>query len=163
MKRFPLQTLIRLREHRVDAARMVVLERQRVVQAAQDACTTLQTEITGIEDERRSQRTRLLDVPPAGVAWPVAMEQREAHIDWLGLQAAAARQRLAKAQDALKEAEAELDKARRDFFRAKARLDALEKRRAVWRGEQFAIELRQEEDATADLLQARRPVTAAAS
>lgn len=163
MKRFPLQTLIRLREHRVDAARMVVLERQREVQAAQDACTKIQDEITGLEDQRRVHRTRLLDAPPAGVPWPVAMEQRESHIEWLGLQAAAARLRLAKAQDVLKEAEAALDKARQEFFRAKARLDALEKRRVAWRGEQFAIEVRQEEDAAADLLQARRPVTAAAS
>ena len=41
------------------------------------------------------------------------------------------------------------------FFRAKAREDALEKRKALWRGEVVALEARIEEDAAADLVQAR--------
>ena len=45
--------------------------------------------------------------------------------------------------------------ARAEFFRARARLDALEKRRDVWRGEQSAVALRQEDSAAEDLLQAR--------
>ena len=49
----------------------------------------------------------------------------------------------------------ERTKLRTAFFQAKARLDALEKRRDVWRGEQNVIELRQEEGAAEDLLQAR--------
>ena len=40
------------------------------------------------------------------------------------------------------------------FFRAKAREDALEKRKALWRGEVIALEARQEEDVAADLVQA---------
>jgi hypothetical protein len=89
------------------------------------------------------------------VAWPTALAQREAHIEWLCAQIIAAQQRLAQAQQALREAEQALDEARQAFFRAKARQDALEKRRDSWRGEQRALEARHEEDATADLLMAR--------
>ncbi len=46
MKRYPLQTLLQLREHRTEAARMVVLEKQRALQQCIDACTRVQTELT---------------------------------------------------------------------------------------------------------------------
>jgi len=155
VKRYPLQTLVRLREHRTEAARMLVLERQRAAQACRDACTRIEGEIIALQFEQRQQRVRLLDPPPAGVPWPSALAQREAHIDLLGEQAEAARQRLFKAQAALRDAETALADARNAFFRAKARQDALEKRRDVWRGEQFAIDVRREEDAAEDLQQAR--------
>ncbi|MGH8081505.1 MAG: hypothetical protein ACREP7_13105, partial [Lysobacter sp.] len=88
--------------------------------------------------------------------WAMAMSQREAHIDHLAELAVAARQRLADAQGKLREAEAALDESRKAFFRAKARLDALEKRKDVWRKEQNAITQRREEALTADLLLAAR-------
>jgi hypothetical protein len=155
VKRFPLQTLVRLREHRTEAARLLVLERQRAAQVCRDACTKIEGEIIALQFEQGQQRARLLDPPPPGVPWPSALAQREAHIDLLGEQAEAARQRLFKAQSALRDAEAALAESRTAFFRAKARLDALEKRRDVWRGEQFAIDARREEDAAEDLQQAR--------
>jgi chromosome segregation ATPase len=83
------------------------------------------------------------------------LAQRESHIEWLGLQVEAARQRLAQAHQALDKAEQALAEARQRFFRTKARQDALEKRRDSWRGEQRALDARQEEDATADLVLAR--------
>lgn len=159
MKRYPLHTLIKLREHRTQTARLLVLERQRAVQACRDACLVIEGEIIALEFERGEQRRRLLDPPMAGVPWPSALAQREAHIDLLGEQAEAARQRLFKAQEKLREAEFALAEARAAFFRAKARQDALEKRRDLWRDEQFALAARHEERATDDLLQARQPVT----
>lgn len=155
MKRYPLQTLIRLREHRTEAARQRVLERQREAQACRDACLKVEGEIIALDFEQKQQRGRMLDAPPPGVPWPNALAQREAHIDLLGEQAEAARQRLFKAQETLRAAELAVAEARTAFFKAKARLDALEKRRDVWRGEQDVIELRQEEGAAEDLLQAR--------
>ena len=155
MKRYPLQTLVRLREHRTEAARQRVLERQREAQACRDACLRVEGEIIALDSAQRQQRGRMLDPPPPGVPWPNALAQREAHIDLLGEQAEAARQRLCKAQDTLRTAELAVAEARTAFFQAKARLDALEKRRDVWRGEQNVIELRQEEGAAEDLLQAR--------
>lgn len=155
MKRYPLQTLVRLREHRVEAARQQVLERQREARECQDACVRVEGEIIALDFEQKQQRARLLDPPPPGVPWPNAMAQREAHIGLLGEQAEAARQRLFKAQEVLRAAEAAVAEARTAFFRAKARLDALAKRRDVWRGEQAMIEARQEEGAAEDLLQAR--------
>ncbi len=159
MKRYPLHTLIKLREHRTQTARLLVLERQRAVQACRDACLAIEGEIIALEFERGEQRKRLLDPPKPGVPWPSALAQREAHIDLLGEQAETARQRLFKAQEKLREAEFALAEARAAFFRAKARQDALEKRRDLWRGEQFALAARQEERATDDLLQARHPAT----
>jgi predicted nucleic acid-binding Zn-ribbon protein len=156
MKRYPLHTLLRLREHRTDAARMLVLERQRAVQACREACTRIEGEIRDLQQERSNQRGRLLDAPPPGVAWPTALAQRESHIEWLGLQVVAAQQRLAQAQQKLREAEKALDDARDAFFRAKARQEALEKRKDAWRGEQRALESRIEEAATEDLWFARR-------
>ncbi|HEY4531038.1 MAG TPA: hypothetical protein VIG97_12080 [Luteimonas sp.] len=155
MKRYPLQTLVRLREHRTEAARQRVLERQREAQACRDACLALEGEIIALEFEQKQHRGRMLDPPPPGVPWPNALAQREAHVDLLGEQAEAARQRLFKAQETLRAAEAAVAEARADFFRAKARLDALEKRRDVWDGEQSMLEARQEEGAAEDLLQAR--------
>lgn len=155
MKRYPLHTLVRLREHRTDAARMVVLEKQRAVQACREACTRIEHEILELCETRSGQRARLLDAPPPGVDWSTVLARREAHIDWLGGQVEAARQRLAQAHKALQAAEHELAQAREAFFRAKARQEALEKRRDSWRGEQRALEARQEEDIAADLLLAR--------
>lgn len=155
MKRYPLHTLLRLREHRTDAARQVVLQKQRAVQACRDACTRIEQEIVQLGSERAGQRARLLDAPPPGVDWSSVLAQRESHIDWLGGQIEAARERLAQAHKALQAAERELVEAREAFFRAKARQEALEKRRDSWRGEQRALEARQEEDITADLLMAR--------
>ncbi|QWP77869.1 hypothetical protein J5226_05545 [Lysobacter sp. K5869] len=155
-QRFPLATLLQLREHRVETARAVVMERQGQVQARREACVAIEGEIQSLNQERADQRLRLLDPPPAGVPWPMAMSQREAHIDHLAELAGAARQRLADAQGKLREAEAALDEARKAFFRAKARLEALEKRRDVWRKEQNAIAQRREEALSADLLLSAR-------
>lgn len=159
-KRYPLQTLLRLREHRTQAARMVVLEKQRALHAARDACTRIEGEIADLRAEQAAQRRRLLDPPtPAqlssGIPWPQQLAQREAHIDLLGEQVVAAQARLAKAVEAMRAAEKALADARAAFFRAKARQDALEKRRDLWRGEQRALAARAEEAITEDLLQAR--------
>lgn len=155
-QRFPLATLLQLREHRVETARAAVMERQRQAQARREACVAIEGEIQALNAERAGQRLRLLDPPPAGVPWALAMPQREAHIEHLAELAGAARQRLADAQGKLREAEAALDEARKAFFRAKARLEALEKRREVWRKEQNAIAQRREEAHSADLLLAAR-------
>lgn len=155
MKRYPLQTLVRLREHRTEAARQRVLERQREAQACRDACLNIEGEIIALDFEQKQQRGRLLEAPPPGVPWPQALAQREAHVDLLGEQAEAARQRLFKAQDVLRAAELAVTEARTAFFRAKARLDALQKRRDVWHGEQSVREALLEESAAEDLLQAR--------
>lgn len=154
MKRYPLQTLIQLREHRTQLAQRALLDAQREAQRCRDACMRIEGEIIALEFERNQQRLRLLDPPPPGVAWPAALEQREAHIDWLQDHAEAARQRLYAAQEVLRVAEQALDAARAEFFRAKAREDALEKRKDVWRGEQFALDERREENAAAERLQA---------
>lgn len=156
MKRYPLHTLLQLREHRVETARMLVMERQRQVQERRDACAAIEGQIAGLQRERAGQRLRLLDAPPPGVPWAMAMSQREAHIDHLGELAVAAQQRLLDAQGKLREAEAALDEARKAFFRAKARLDALEKRKDVWRKEQQAATQRREDALSADLLLAAR-------
>ena len=87
MKRYPLQTLVKLREHRTEAARQRVLERQREAQACRDACLAVEGEIIALAFEQKQQRARLLDPPPAGVPWPNALAQREAHIGLLGEQA----------------------------------------------------------------------------
>ena len=90
----------------------------------------------------------------AGWAWRVKFSLA-LYIDLLGERIVAARQRLATAEDALRQAEAALDDARTAFFRAKAREDALEKRRELWRDEQRGLQARREEALTDDLLQAR--------
>lgn len=155
-KRYPLATLLRLREHRTETARLYVLECQRVVAACREACTAIEGEIRNLHATRNDQRQRLLDPPPPGVAWPIALEQREAHIELLANHIVLAQQRLAQAQQKLREAEQVLADARTAFFRAKARQEALEKRRDTWRGEQRALEARVEEAVTEDLLASAR-------
>ena len=98
--------------------------------------------------------TKAAPATSPGIPFPLALEQRETHIDWLGEQEQAARQRLQQARQKLQEAEKALADAMQAFFRAKAREDALEKRKALWRGEVIALEARQEEDVAADLVQA---------
>ena len=157
MKRFPLQTLVRLREHRTDNARLLVTQRQREAAACRDACTGIEGEIAALQADQRAQRQRLMEPPPAAAiaAWPALLAQREAHVDLLGEQVVAAQGRLADAREALRVAEAAVDEARKAFFRAKGRQDALETRRDVWRGEQVGLALQQEEAASDDLLQGR--------
>lgn len=153
-RRYPLQQLLQLRAHRTEKARQEVVERQRVVRERREACEKIEAEIEALRRERAGQRLRMLDPPPPGIPFPLALEQRETHIDWLGEQEQAARQRLQQAQQALREAEQALAEAMQAYFRAKAREDALEKRKTLWRGEMLAFEARQEEDAAADLVQA---------
>lgn len=155
MKRYPLQALLQLRAHRTEAARRGVLEAQRAVSTCRATCSRIEGEITDLGVERATHRSRLLDAPPPGVAWPAAMAQREAHIDLLDERIGAARQRLGQAEEALRQAEAALQAARDAFFRAKGREDALEKRRDIWRDDQRNAQVRQEEALTDDLLQAR--------
>ncbi|MEZ0472854.1 hypothetical protein [Luteimonas salinilitoris] len=156
MKRYPLQTLIKLRAHRTELARKVVLDKQQQARACREACARIEGEIEALRQERSGHRMRLLDPPPPGGHWPLVLEQREAHIDLLGEQVQAACQRLQQAQQQLQAAERALEEAKQAFFRAKAREDALEKRKGVWRDEQVALEMRKEEDAAADLSPARR-------
>ncbi|WP_202845419.1 hypothetical protein [Luteimonas saliphila] len=153
-RRYPLQKLLQLRAHRTGKARLVVVEKQRVVRECRDACTRIEGEITQLRRERAGQRLRMLEPPPPGIPFPLALEQREAHIDWLGEQEQAACLRLQQAQQKLQQAEQALAEAMQAFFRAKAREDALEKRKGLWRGEVIALEARREEDAAADLVQA---------
>ncbi|MGJ4729962.1 hypothetical protein [Luteimonas sp. SDU101] len=153
-KRYPLQQLLQLRAHRTEKARLVVVERQRAVRECRDACDRIDQEIARLRSERAGQRLRMMEPPPPGIPFPLALEQREAHIDWLGEQEQAAQQRLQQARQKLQQAEQALAAAMQDFFRAKAREDALEKRKGVWRGEMVALEARREEDAAADLVQA---------
>ena len=148
-----------MREHRLEKARQLVLQRQHERQQCELACTRIEEEIAKLDAEKGAQRQRLLDPPPPGVDWSSVLAQREAHIELLGLQAVAARERLRQAQEKLREADNALREAREAFFRAKARQDALEKRKAVWRSEMLAQELRLEEAANADLLTVR-PLTA---
>jgi len=154
-KRYPLHKLLQLREHRTANARRAVIECQRVVRQCRDACARIEGEIDALHAERNDQRRQLMNPPPPGTGWPAALAQREAHIDWLAMQAEAARQRLLQAQQKLHAAEQALADARAVFMRAQARQDALEKRKDFWRGEQHAIEVRSEESATADLLMSR--------
>mgnify|MGYP003784619025 CR=1 FL=1 len=153
-RRYPLQQLLQLRAHRTEKARRVVTERQRDVRERREACERIEQEIDGLRRERAGQRLRMLEPPPPGIPFPLALEQREAHIDWLGEQEQAACQRLEKAQQALAQAEQALAEAMQAFFRARAREDALEQRKGVWKGEVIALEARREEDAVADLVQA---------
>lgn len=155
MKRYPLQTLLKLRGHRTAKARLEVLEKRAAVRACHEQCDRIQDGIRGLQDERGSHRQRLLDPPPPGQAWPVAMEQREAYIDLLGERIVAEQARLKHAREKLAAAERDLEQARQAWLRARAREDALEKRKDAWRGEQHALLGRREEEAAADLVQAR--------
>lgn len=155
MKRYPLQTLLKLRVHRTEKARVEMLEKQATARACREQCTQIEAGIRALHDERGSQRRRLLDPPPPGQPWPVAMEQREAHIDLLGERIVAEQANLKQAQERLRAAEQALDQARQAWMRARSREDALEKRKDDWRGEQVALEGRREEEAAADLVQAR--------
>lgn len=158
-RRYPLQTLLKLRAHRTETARLEVLARQRVVAACRDECTRIGDEITDLQQTRTAQRGRLLDPPSPGLSWPMVMEQREAHIALLAAHIQAAQQRLQAAQGRLKEAEQALEQAKQAYFRAKGREDALEKRKRIWRDEQIALEIHREEDAAADLILARHANT----
>lgn len=155
MKRYPLHTLLKLRAHRSEKARAQVIEAQRAVRACQDECTRISQGIDALSHERHGQRQRLLDAPAPGQPWPVVLAQRQAHVDLLGEHIVAAQHSLAQAQERLGQAERGLDEARQAYFKAKAREDALEKRRGLWHDEQRALHERMEEDVAADLLQAR--------
>ena len=155
-KRFPLETLVRLREHRTESARLVLMEKQRQTQACRDQCTRIDGEIQALHTDRVHHRAQLLAPPPPGMAWPAALEQRERHIDYLAKLAVAAQERLKQAQLALRQAEQAQDEARTAYFRARARQEALEQRREVSRKEQRGFEARREEAAAEDLLMGRR-------
>ena len=155
-KRYPLETLLRLREHRTETARLALLEKQRQTQACRDRCTQIEGEIDGLQRDRLHHRAQLLAPPPSGMPWPAALEQRERHIDHLGELAVAARARLQQAQQALRQAEQAQEEARNAYFRTRARHEALLKRRDVWTREQRAVESRRDEAAAEELIFGRR-------
>lgn len=155
-KRYPLETLLKLREHRTEAARQVLLDKQRETQACRDKCATIEGEIQTLQLDRAHHRSQLSAPPPPGMPWPAALEQRERHIDHLGELATAAQGRLKAAEQALRQAEQAQEQARVAYFRARARQEALEKRRDTWRREQRTWENRREEAAAEDLLIGRR-------
>lgn len=155
-KRFPLDTLVRLREHRTELARQLLLDRQRETRACQDTCVAIQAEIQALHRDRAQHRTQLLAPPPPGMPWPAALEQRERHIDHLAELGVAAQARLRNAEQALRQAEQAQDEARNAYFRARARQEALEKRRDAWRREQRARQNRRDESEAEDLSIGRR-------
>lgn len=155
--RFPLNTLIRLREHRTEAARQALLEKQAQTQRCREQCTRVEGELDGLRRDRAQQRAQLLAPPPPGIPWPAALEQRERHIEHLADLAVAAQSRLKQAQQALLQAEKAQEEARAAYFRARARLEALETRRDHWQREQRSLQLRRDEGAAEDLMQGRRP------
>lgn len=155
-QRFPLETLVRLREHRTELARQVLLDRQRATRECQDKCAAIQGEIQALRRDRVQQRAQLLAPPPPGMPWPAALEQRERHIDHLAELAVAAQARLKNAEQALRQAEQAQDEARAAYFRARARQEALEKRRDAWRRDQRTAQGRRDEAAAEDLLLGRR-------
>lgn len=151
MKRFPLQVLLSLRAHRVEQARQTLLRRREEAQRCRDACVRVEGELIALQFERGRQRARLLEPPPDGLSPAQAFAQREAHIAHLETLADIVRQRLFAAQEQLRQAELAVEEARAAFFRAQARLDALEKRKDLWRSEQCRLAARAEESASADL------------
>lgn len=155
-QRFPLTKLILLREHRTEAARMALLEKQRETQACRDQCTQIEGEIESLGRDRSHHRAQLMAPPPPGTPWPMALEQRERHIEHLADMATAARTRLATAKEALQKAEQAQEQARVAYFRARARQEALEKRRDVWDREQRIAQARREESAADELMMGRR-------
>lgn len=155
-KRYPLQTLIQLREHRTELARQFLFEKQRETQACRDQCVRIQDEIDVLDRDHAHQRMQLLAPPPPGMLLTTALERREHHINHLSELAAAARGRLRQAQQALQKAEQAQEDARNAYFRARARQEALEKRRELWRKEQRSSEARREEVAAEDLMFGRR-------
>ena len=158
-KRFPLDTLVDLRTHRTETARQSLLQAQALTRQRQAQCTQIQGEIDGLHRDRVHQRAQLLAPPPPGIPWPAALEQREHHIEHLADLAVAAQGRLQQAQQALAQAEKAQDESRTAYFRARARQEALEKRRDHWHHEQRTLQARREEIATEDLLQGRRTAT----
>lgn len=155
-RRYPLETLVRLRAHRTELARQALLEKQRATRACRERCQRIEDEIDGLARERSRQRAQLLAPPPPGLDWPGALAQRERHIEHLAELAEAARGRLRQARDALAQAEQEQDAARQAWSRTRARQDALEQRRDLWRREQRRVQARRDEIAAEDLVSARR-------
>lgn len=155
-KRYPLQTLLKLREHRTEAARQVLLERQRETQGRRDACVAVEREIVELRDSHARHRGELLAPVSGDNSWPQVLAQRERHIELLLEQVQAAQLRLAEAQQALRVAEEAQDQAKAEYFRARSRQEALEKRKDVWRKGLRLEEARMEEMAAADLMQGRR-------
>ena len=158
-RRYPLETLVRLRAHRTELARQALLEKQRATRASRERCLRIEGEVDTLARERGRQRSQLLAPPPPGLDWPSALAQRERHIEYLAELAEAARGRLQQARAALAQAEQEQDAARQAWFRTRARQEALEQRRDLWRREQRRAEARRDETAAEDLVSARhRPL-----
>lgn len=155
-KRYPLETLLRLREHRTERARLALLDAQRHAQACRDQCTQIEGEIDALDNARRQQRARLMSPPPAGMGMSAALQQRECHVAHLLALADAARERLVQAQQRLQQAEQAQAEARTAYFRARSRQDALQQRRDMWRRDLRLTEARRDEAATDDLMSGRR-------
>lgn len=155
-ERYPLQTLLKLREHRAETARQALLERQRQTEACRDVCAQVEREIQALRHLHAGHRGQLLASPADDMAWSQVLAQRERHIALLLEQMQAAQVRRTQAQQALEAAEQAQAQARAEYFRARSRQEALEKRRDIWRKDMHAIQARREEAAAADLMQGRR-------
>jgi flagellar biosynthesis chaperone FliJ len=161
MKRYPLQTLIHLRELRTQRAQLELLHAQRVLQDCRSACGRIEAEIDELIFLRAEHRAQLANpsmIEPVH-SFGLLLAQREAHTHHLASLIEASGMRLEQAQAALRHAELEYEAARQILVRAKARQEAMEKRKSLWQRELSISATRREENTAAELTRVHHHLT----
>jgi flagellar biosynthesis chaperone FliJ len=161
MKRYPLQTLIHLRELRTQRAQLELLHAQRILQDCRAVCSRIEAEIDGLINLRAEYRAQLANpsmIEPVH-SFGLLLAQREAHTHHLASLIEAAGERLEQACAALRQAELEYEASRQILVRAKARQEAMEKRKSVWQRELSIAATQREENTAAELTRAHHHLT----
>lgn len=161
MKRYPLQTLIHLRELRTQRAQLGLLQAQRILQDCRATCSRIEAEIDGLTALRAEHRSRLADPSFSDPEHPLGalLAQREVHTHHIAGLIDAAGVRLEQAHAALRQAELEYEESRKILVRAKARQDAMEKRKSLWQRELSIAATRHEENTAAELTRVHHHLT----
>jgi flagellar export protein FliJ len=150
-KSCPLDPLIVARRARRDGAFTVVTQCRQRVAECEATCARIQARIDALEQERRSGRERMSAIAAAGGS-PLELGRVDDRLGLLALRVGEVCAELQAAERGLEVARNDLAEALTVFFKAEAKLDALNEQKATWLREMAQRHELREEAMTDDLI-----------
>ena len=145
LPRYPLQTVLDLRQRERDAAQDALSQAIAAEARERERLAAMAAEVAAAEDELAVRRDGLYDPPPTGTLDVALIDRRRAEVKYLEARQEERRRALAEQERVVAEAAAGVVAAREALTAAAQALTAIEKHRDKWR-EGVVAELRRKEE-----------------